>query len=178
MIEVLRLSHRPFRDKRITTHVALVARAFNADSLIYSGQKDSKLESTISKTSSDFGGNFPISYVKDPINYIKEKKSLGFSIIHLTAYGMPIQDKISSIKKDKILLVVGSEKVPPEVYNLADSNIAITSQPHSEVAALAIFLHEFFEGKELSKDFNNAKLKIVPKEKGKQVDHKLFKQSS
>ena len=34
MINVLRLGHRIGRDKRITTHVALVARAFGADKIL------------------------------------------------------------------------------------------------------------------------------------------------
>ncbi len=175
MIEVLRLSHRPFRDKRITTHCALVARAFNADSIVYSGQKDSKLESTIVKTATNFGGKFLISYQKDPISYIKSKKAAGCHIIHLTVYGLPIQDKISSIRNKDCLIVIGSEKVPPEVYDLADFNIAVTSQPHSEVAALAIFLHEYHQGKQLKKLFSGAKSEIIPQEKGKLVNSKLYK---
>ena len=34
MITVLRIGHRISRDKRITTHVALVARAFGADNIL------------------------------------------------------------------------------------------------------------------------------------------------
>ena len=34
MIIVLRIGHRIGRDKRITTHVALVARAFGANKII------------------------------------------------------------------------------------------------------------------------------------------------
>jgi len=34
MITVLRIGHRISRDKRITTHVALVARAFGADKIL------------------------------------------------------------------------------------------------------------------------------------------------
>ncbi len=169
MIHVLRLSHRPFRDKRITTHCALVARAFEADSIIYSGNKDAKLESTITKTVDKFGGDFSIKYEKDPIRYLKEKKVAGWIIVHLTVYGLQLKDKISGLRDKNILLVVGSEKVPPEIYGLADFNIAITNQPHSEVAALAIFLHEYFNGKELDKEYKNAKLKIMPSERGKKV---------
>ncbi|MEM2376537.1 MAG: tRNA (cytidine(56)-2'-O)-methyltransferase, partial [Sulfolobales archaeon] len=31
---VLRLGHRPLRDKRVTTHVALTARAFGANGFV------------------------------------------------------------------------------------------------------------------------------------------------
>jgi tRNA (cytidine56-2'-O)-methyltransferase len=84
-------------------------------------------------------------------------------------YGLPLQNVISSIKsnsEDKIV-VVGGTKVSQELYHLADWNIAVTSQPHSEVSALAVFLHEIFEGKELNGRYQDAKLKIIPQEKGK-----------
>ena len=168
MIEVLRLSHRPFRDKRITTHCALAARAFGADSMTYSGIKDTKLESTILSTVKRFGNHFSIKYESNPIAYIKEKKK-SMSIIHLTVYGLPVQDNIEKLRNKNIMIVIGSEKVPPEVYNLADYNIAVSSQPHSEVSALAVFLHEYFEGKELKKKFSKAKLNIIPQAHGKLV---------
>ena len=44
IIEVLRLSHRIRRDVRLSTHVALTARAFGASKIYYSGQHDSSLE--------------------------------------------------------------------------------------------------------------------------------------
>ena len=46
MISVLRIGHRPERDKRITTHIGLVARAFSAERLIID-TKDTELENTI-----------------------------------------------------------------------------------------------------------------------------------
>jgi len=68
-----------------------------------------------------------------------------------------------------LLILVGSQRVPGEVYHLSDFNISVTNQPHSEVASLAIFLSELLEGKELKKKFNNPKLKIIPQEKGKKI---------
>ncbi|MEM3184417.1 MAG: tRNA (cytidine(56)-2'-O)-methyltransferase, partial [Candidatus Hadarchaeales archaeon] len=64
---------------------------------------------------------------------------------------------------------VGAAKVPAEVFELADYNVAIGNQPHSEVAALAVFLDRLFEGKELERDFPNWKLKIIPSERGKHL---------
>lgn len=168
--EVLRLSHRLRRDPRLSTHVALTARAFLANKLYYSGQHDSSLETSINKVTKDFGGNFEISYIKSPINLIKEKKQKGFFIIHLTCYGLSIQKKINQIrKKKKIFIIVGGEKVPPEIYELSDLNLSITNQPHSEVGSLALFLHEYFEGKELETKFSNAKLIIKPSRGRKKV---------
>jgi tRNA (cytidine56-2'-O)-methyltransferase len=167
-IGVLRLGHRPERDKRITTHVALVARAFGADFMTYSGKKDEKIEENIRNIVKKWGGNFKIKYVK---NWKKLVKGWEGKIVHLTMYGIPIQNKINEIRKCKkdLLVIVGGEKVPIEVYQLADWNIAITNQPHSEVSSLCYFLDYFFDRKELSKEFKNAKIKIIPSERGKKV---------
>jgi tRNA (cytidine56-2'-O)-methyltransferase len=54
------------------------------------------------------------------------------------------------------------------MYDLADWNVAVGNQPHSEVAALAILLDRLFEGKELRREFEGG-LKIVPSPFGKKV---------
>lgn len=169
MIEVLRLGHRIYRDHRLSSHVALTARAFFANKLYYSGQKDGKLENSIKKVVKDFGGKFEIEYVKEPIKLIKDKKKEGYKIINLTMYGINLPDSIQKIKKfKKMLIIVGGEKVPIEFYKTSDFNVAIGNTPHSEVAALAIFLDYYFQGKELSKNFKGKK-KIIPQERGKKV---------
>jgi len=59
---------------------------------------------------------------------------------------LPIQDVISKIrasKKEKFSCY-WRPKVPGSMYKMADWNISVTSQPHSEISALSIFLHEFF----------------------------------
>jgi tRNA (cytidine56-2'-O)-methyltransferase len=68
-------------------------------------------------------------------------------------------------------VVVGSQKVPKEFFsnNVSDFNVSIGNQPHSECAALAIFLDRFFEGKELAKSFKNAKIRIIPQKRGKKT---------
>src|SRR3989338_5144217 len=101
MLEVLRLSHRIARDKRISTHLALTARAFLADKMYYSGEKDSSLESSIEKINTKFGSAFFIAYVKEPVKLIKEKKSQGYKIINLTMYGLPLKTEIAEVKKFK-----------------------------------------------------------------------------
>ena len=68
------------------------------------------------------------------------------------------------------LVVVGGAKVPGEVYGMVDWNVAVTSQPHSEVSALAVFLHELFEGSELDASFKGAKLRVRPQARGKLVE--------
>jgi tRNA (cytidine56-2'-O)-methyltransferase len=70
-----------------------------------------------------------------------------------------------------VLLLIGSQKVPPEFYSaeVSDFNVAVGNQPHSECAAVAVFLDRFFQGRELSKGFDNARIRVVPQERGKQI---------
>jgi tRNA (cytidine56-2'-O)-methyltransferase len=167
-IWVLRLGHRRFRDQRLTTHVALTARALGCEGIILSGEKDEKIIENVEEVVENWGGPFEIEYQKDWRRVIKNwdgKK------IHLTMYGLPIQNKINEIKKIKenLLIIVGSQRVPGEVYQISDFNISITNQPHSEVASLSIFLSKLLEGKELNKKFKDQKLEIIPQERGKKI---------
>ena len=172
-IWVLRLGHRKNRDKRISTHVGLVARAFGANGIIFSGEYDEKLLESLRKVVDNWGGPFVVLYEKNWKEVLKEKKREGYLVIHLTMYGLNLPQIIEKIKREfcsekrSLLIVVGAEKVPGIVYEVADYNVAISNQPHSEVAALAVFLDRLFEGKELEKEFINARLKIIPCEKGK-----------
>jgi tRNA (cytidine56-2'-O)-methyltransferase len=85
-------------------------------------------------------------------------------------YGINIDDAIHGIwKEKKVLVIIGARKVPREVYTLADYNIAVGNQPHSEIGALSIFLDRIFKGKELKKNFRGGKLRIIPNNKGKYV---------
>lgn len=167
MIAALRLGHRIERDKRLSTHCGLVARAFGAQKLFYTGQKDSGLEDSINSVTKGWGGPFWIEHSESGRKLMKDWKG---KVVHLTVYGIPLEKKIRTIRKEKnLLIVVGGEKVPPEVYQECDFNISVTGQPHSEAAALAVFLHEYFRGKELSKKFRKAEKRVVPQERGKKV---------
>ena len=168
MIVVLRLGHRVGRDDRISTHCGLVARALGALMIIYSGDHDHKMMSGILDINERFGGNFEVAYNQNWRHVINDFGKKKFTIVHLTAYGMPLQKKIKQIRNRNVLVVIGSEKMPGEVFQLVDHNIAVSNQPHSEVAALALFMHEYFSGKELNKKFKG-KVKIVPQERGKKV---------
>lgn len=165
MINVLRIGHRIGRDKRITTHVALVARAFGADK-IFIDNLDKKIEENIRSTCNRFGGNFEIETGVDRKKIIKNWDG---TIVHLTMYGDELEKSINKIDKKKdLLVIVGAEKVPPQIYELADYNISVGNQPHSEVAALAIFLDRYTDGKWQKKKFNG-KIEILPCDKGKKV---------
>ncbi len=170
-IYVLRYGHRPERDKRITTHVALVARAFGAHGFILADIIDQKIAQTIRKVQERWGGNLYFEMGVNTRRYINEWKKRGGKIIHLTMYGLHIDDVIEEIRKIKedILIIIGAEKVPRYFYEVADYNVAIGNQPHSEVAALAVFLDRYYQGKELHLTFPNAKIIIEPSPKGKKV---------
>ena len=171
MITVLRWGHRAVRDERITSHVCLVARAFGADKVIVTGENADSILASVRALTRKWGGKFEIEYDADWRRLLRDwKRKKKVKIIHLTMYGEPLQKKINALRGEKnILLVVGSQKVPPEIYGLADYNISITTQPHSEVAALAVFLDWYFKGKELGKKFPGARVKIVPSARGKNV---------
>jgi len=170
-ISVLRLDHRHKRDARITTHVCLTARAFGAFRVIISGDEDHKLMQNVRDVSKRWGGNFKVDYRKNSDNFIDEWKNKGREVVHLTMYGSQIQDVLEDIKKspkDK-LIVVGGARVPIKVYKQANWNVSVTTQPHSEVSSLAVFLHMLFEGKELDKEFKGGEMKVVPMTEGKRV---------
>ena len=167
----LRLDHRPHRDMRISTHIALVARAFGMDGVFFSGVPDKKLCERVNKVTENFGGDFSIKTGCNWRKVIDHWRSHGGEIIHLTMYGIPLPqviEKIRSSPRDK-LIVIGGPKVPSEIYSLAHYNISITNQPHSEIAALAVFLNSYYKGQEFNFEFKNAKIKIIPSERGKKV---------
>lgn len=169
MITVLRIGHRISRDKRITTHVALAARAFGADNILID-TIDRKIEESIKSTCARFGGDFKIETGVDKKNVIK---NWGGLIVHLTMYGDELDLSLDKINRKKdLLIIVGAEKVPPYIYEKADFNISVGNQPHSEVAALAIFLDRYNKGNWSKKKFDG-KLQILPSNKGKKVKSKV-----
>ena len=170
-INVLRLDHRHKRDIRITTHVCLAARAFGASKTFISGDEDHKLMQNIKDVSKRWGGGYTVDYRKNAHNFIDEWKNKGNEVLHLTMYGSRIQDVIDEIRKSKKdkLIVVGSARVPTKVYKQANWNVSVTTQPHSEVSSLAVFLHMLFDGKELEKEFEGGKMKVLPTAEGKKV---------
>lgn len=166
-ISVLRLGHRYSRDKRISTHIGLVARAFGADELLMD-TRDPEVEESILKVETEWGQALKIQTVEDWKKKIREFQG---DRIHLTMYGVSISECIQKIRennRDK-LIIIGGKKVPSEVYDIVDYNIAVGHQPHSEVAALAVFLDRLLEGSWERKDFHGRKC-IIPQSHGKKVE--------
>lgn len=174
-VVVLRWGHRLQRDARLTTHVVLTARALGASGLILSDIKDKRIKETVEKVTKNWGGPFFLEMGVSWKKAVKEWKEKGGVVVHLTAYGDNIQtsDILQRIKASErdILVVIGSQKVPKEFFSrsVSDFNVAVGNQPHSECASLAIFLDRLFEGKELTKSFENAKMRIISQKRGKKL---------
>jgi len=175
-IVVLRWGHRPQRDVRLTTHVALTARALCASGFILSDVEDKNIQETIRKIGARWGGTFSFEMGTPWKKIVHEWKANGGVIVHLTAYGENIQTsgvlgRIKATGKD-VLVLVGSQKVPGDFYSedVSDFNVGVGNQPHSECASLAVFLDRFFNGEELARSFEGAKIRIVPCSRGKTVE--------
>jgi tRNA (cytidine56-2'-O)-methyltransferase len=168
-ITVLRLGHRHIRDKRLSTHLILCARAFGAEKVIYSGDEDPKLEEGIRDIVKRWGGNFRIEYEVDWKRAIREWKG---KIVHLTMYGLPVEKATPEIRKqdDPLLVIVGGPKVPRAIYEKASWNVSVTTQPHSEVSALSIFMYVLQGDSALQHEFTGGSIMITPSEKGKYVE--------
>jgi tRNA (cytidine56-2'-O)-methyltransferase len=174
-VVVLRWGHRPQRDARLTTHVALAARALGASGFVLSDIVDKKLQENMEKVTENWGGKFFFEMGKPWRSEVREWKTKGGIVVHLTVYGENLQtspalDKIKQSEKD-VLVLVGSQKVLSDFFSdeVSDFNVAVGNQPHSECAALAVFLDRFFEGKELAEVFEKAKIKVVPQKRGKKT---------
>ncbi len=166
---MVRIGQRLLRDDRVTTHVALVARGFGAER-IYMTEINPEIKETVGKINNVWGGNFEIEFIEKWKTVVKKKKEEGFKIVHLSMYGEAIsvaQEKIRD--EENLLVVVGAEKVPREIYELADYNVGVGSQPHSEISALAVLLDRIQEGDQFEKEFPNARRKIIPTKNGKNV---------
>ncbi len=163
------------RDARLTTHVALTARALGVSGFLLADTRDEAIKATVAKVTDSWGGEFFFEMGIPWKSVVRDWKAKDGIVVHLTAYGENIQasnvlDRIRNAGKD-VLLLIGSQKVPSEFFSseVSDFNVAVGNQPHSECAALAVFLDRFFEGKELVERFGNAKIRIIPQERGKKT---------
>jgi tRNA (cytidine56-2'-O)-methyltransferase len=164
-IWIMRIGHRPQRDKRVTTHVALSSRALGAKG-IYVDTADNVLEGNIKSVVERFGGDFEIH---TGVKWKDVVKNFDGIVVHLTMYGQRFDEALEKIPSDKdMMIIVGAEKVPPEVYERADMNVSVGNQPHSEIAALSIFMDRLTGGRALYED-RNAKFTVIPNERGKTV---------
>ncbi|MFC4986602.1 tRNA (cytidine(56)-2'-O)-methyltransferase [Saliphagus infecundisoli] len=169
-VAVLRLGHRPGRDDRMTTHVGLTARALGADRVILPENATQSRE-TVRDITERFGGPFEAELTDSPYGLVRDWDG---RVVHLTMYGQEVQTVEAEIRtahrEAPILVVVGAEKVPFDVYEAADWNVGVTNQPHSEVAGLAVFLDRLLEGEELEREWEEADRRVIPRSTGKRVE--------
>lgn len=158
MITVLSIGEK---NPRVKLNLCLTARAFGAAKIIFVGRRDANISKHISAINGTWGGIFKVDFassVKSAVEPLTKYKS-----VYLTMFGLPLKQLKYTVKTYKnILLIVTSKEYDKQVGELADFKLSITSQPHSQAAAIAIFLHEFFDGREQAMQFQNAKVKVVP----------------
>ncbi len=169
-IEVLRLGHRPQRDKRITTHVCLTARALGARAVSIA-EEDASVARSVQDVADRFGGSFEVRHATGWKGVVRQWQAAGGQVVHLTMYGRPLTEAVADIRRrgQQVLVVVGAEKVPGDLNRLADENVAVGNQPHSEVAALALLMDRLREGQWERDQFEGAQFEVVPTAQGKQV---------
>lgn len=164
-VTVLRVGHRPGRDPRLTTHLALAARALGA-SRLFLHPPDPDLSERLASVARRWGGSFAVTGVPAWKPVVDEYRG---GVVHLTMYGEPLDRALPRLRRARrLLVVVGGAKVPPALFGAADHNVAVGSQPHSEVAALAIVLDRLL-GSIPARRFRNAERRIIPRRRGKQV---------
>lgn len=172
MIKVLRLGHRRGRDDRISTHVGLTARQWGADEIVFSGEKDDKILESQRDIIDRWGGDIEIRYTEAWKEEIKDFEGLK---VHLTMYGEKIDENLDELKEkfeaEDLLVIVGAEKVSRWVYTHVDYNISVGNQPHSEIAALAVFLDRI-QASGIREGFEDADIEVEPSEDRKLTEKK------
>jgi tRNA (cytidine56-2'-O)-methyltransferase len=164
-VSVLRVGHRPGRDPRLTTHLALAARAFGARRM-FLHPPDPGLGERLDAVSARWGGDFEVVPADDWKGVVR---SFDGPVLHLTMYGLPLARVLPRLARAKqVLLVVGGAKVPADLYRRATFNVAVGHQPHSEVAAVAVTLERML-GLPTARRLRGARQVIVPQARGKRL---------
>ncbi len=147
----------------MTTHVGLTARAFGLKEM-FMPEIDSDIKETLEDVSCRFGGDFDILQENEWKNLIEDWNG---DTVHLTMYGKDVDDFFEENELKNPLIIVGSKKVPREVYDIVDHNVAIGSQPHSEVASLAVFLDRY--NNRTVPSLHGGEISVLPSERDKRV---------
>jgi len=164
-VSVLRVGHRPGRDPRLTTHLALAARAFGAREMFLQ-PPDPQLAERVRAVAHRWGGSFAVVGTDD---WKKVVRAFDGPVVHLTMYGVSLEKVLPRLARARrVLLVVGGAKVPPDLYRLSTHNVAVGHQPHSEVAAVAVTLERLC-GLPGPRAPRNARQVILPRARGKRV---------
>ncbi len=114
-----------------------------------------------------WGGGFEVVPTDE---WKKVVRSFDGPVVHLTMYGLPLERVAARLRRHRrLLLVAGGAKVPADLYRLATYNVAVGSQPHSEVAAVAVALVRLL-GPPSGPAPRNARMRIRPSARGKRVE--------
>jgi tRNA (cytidine56-2'-O)-methyltransferase len=164
-VAVLRVGHRPGRDPRLTTHLALAARAFGAERM-WLHPPDPDLSSRLDQVVRAWGGEFAVAPAPDWRRIVREFDG---TVAHLTMYGLPLARVLPRLRRAKrLLIVVGGAKVPADLYRLAGVNVAVGHEPHSEVAAVAVFLAQL-RGVPGPVPARHRGRRVIPRARGKRI---------
>lgn len=123
-----------------------------------------RLKKTVKDVNDRFGGGFSIEKRGDWKGLIKNWEG---DSIHLTMYGKKIDEFFSENEVKKPLVIIGAEKVPRDVYELSDHNVSVGNQPHSEVAALAVFMDRY--NNRSVPEISEGEMVVLPSSEGKRV---------
>ncbi|HTT25897.1 MAG TPA: tRNA (cytidine(56)-2'-O)-methyltransferase, partial [Thermoplasmata archaeon] len=151
----------------LTTHLALTARAFGAERF-WLNPPDPGVADRLVAVNGLWGGSFRVEPSPD---WRATVRGFQGTVVHLTMDGEPLAAVAGRLRRRRrVLAVVGGAKVPPALYGLADLNVAVGHQPHSEVAALAVLLARL-KGIPPPGRWPGARAEIVPQARGKRVLH-------
>ncbi len=136
--------------------LSLASRAFGASSIVFTDPKIDykKIKRYINKINKSMGGEFEVKFNANGRSLLREKRV--YKTVYLTLGGKMLKDNIRVLRNYRNLILVVSSKDLNYLKELSDFTISITKQPHSSVSAVAVFLHSFYEGRELSISFKNA----------------------
>jgi tRNA (cytidine56-2'-O)-methyltransferase len=159
MISVLAIGRSPYE---VNLDLCLTARALGASEITFISKKDARLLRHMGTLNKKWGGKFRVQFAKSYQEALKSATK--YKKVYLTRYGVPLQTKSYTLKtyKNLVLIVTLKDEVDA-IHKIADFNISVSSQPHCSAAAIAIFLHDFYNGRELAMHFENAEYKLVPK---------------
>ncbi len=123
--------------------------------------------SSVRSLGNAWGGSFSVVQKVSPLRIISEWKKDGGRVINLSMYGEDMRAPMSELYHvyytlaQPLLVVVGSSKVDGKVYQASDFNLAVTHYPHSEVAALAIFLEKLLGNRAWGRPTPGSRIKIL-----------------
>ena len=133
----------------------LSARALGASSITFAAQLDNKrIVSFNKKVIKRWGGEFKVEFSRTIADAFKDRRN--YKVVYLTQFGEPLGKIAHTLKAYRnLLIVVSSKESIKSIMDRSDFMVSVSRQPNSATAALSVFLHVFFEGRELAVHFKN-----------------------